>query len=41
VIAATTERHAPDWSGRLRHVRDHCARHGLDAFIVSTPHNLT
>jgi Xaa-Pro aminopeptidase len=41
VIAAMIERQTPDWSGRLRHVRDHCARHGLDAFVVSTPHNLT
>jgi Xaa-Pro aminopeptidase len=41
VIAAMVERQGPDWSGRLRHVREHCARHGLDAFIVSTPHNLT
>jgi Xaa-Pro aminopeptidase len=41
VSATAFERAAPDWPARLGLLRDHCARHGLDAFVVSTPHNLT
>ena len=41
MIAALPARETPDWSGRLSHVRDYCAEHGFDAFVVSTPHNLT
>ncbi len=36
-----SERLTPDWSGRLRVVREYCAANDLEAFVVSTPNNLS
>jgi len=41
VTATVPETATPDWPARLRLLRDYCAKHSLDAFVVSTPHNLT
>jgi Xaa-Pro aminopeptidase len=40
VSAPTSDSAVPDWSGRLRGVRDYCARQGLDAYVSSSSHNL-
>lgn len=41
MIATVSEHAAPNWPGRLHHVRHHCEQQALDAFVVSSPHNLT
>ncbi len=38
--APASDNAIPDWSGRLRGVRDYCARQGLDAYVSSSSHNL-
>ena len=38
--APTSDNAVPDWSGRLRGVREYCARQGLDAYVSSSSHNL-
>ena len=41
MTATVPETATPDWPARLRLLRGYCAKNSLDAFVVSTPHNLT